>query len=303
MPIVVTVQVTNPAAVIALGYDCLKIYRSNYSDGSFLEISSVSTRPSLDASTIYYNFEDTQGTSSSYYKTSYYNSFSPAESSLSTAFRGIEVELEHVDITYPEEISLTSTDHYNVGRIRHYIGDNKKVVRDYVSSSCTGGYQNVSQDGYTYQLENRGWPLKVTKDSVLYASVSNPYVTDYSYLTFSGTTISTVSGILDVWSESFRHSDREILKILNTTQDPSSVDSTEVTQEMLRLSASISILREEVAQLMGETTGQFTLSSELSYNPEPLLRQKRALIADLQDELNGLVSDTLTSNIVGVRID
>jgi len=220
MPVVVTVRVASPSGAIASGYDSIKVYRSAYDDGSFLEITTDITRPVLSAAQIYYNFEDTSGTSSSWYKTSYYSSSSLIESSLSVATKGIEVELEHVDITYPEEISLTSTDYYNVGRIRHYIGDNKKIVRDYVSSSCTSGYQNVSADGYTYQLENRGWPLRVEKDGTAYASSSNPYITDYKFLTFSGTTISTVSGVVDVWYENFRHSDREILKVFNTTPNP-----------------------------------------------------------------------------------
>jgi len=303
MPIVVTVRVADSAGALADGYSHIKIYRSDYQDGTFLEISDTSTRPVLDVDVTYYNFEDATGTSSSWYKTSYYDSVLLVESTLSTASKGIEVELEHVDITYPEEISMTSSDHYHVGRIRHYIGDNKKIVRDYVSPNCTSGYQNISQDGETYQLENRGWPLRVEKDSVSYASTSNPYVTDYSYVTFSGTLISTVSGVLDVWYESFRHSDREILKIFNTSPNPPNVASSAVTTEMQRLISAISIIREELVQLMGETSGSFTLTGELSYNPEPLLRQKRALLADLQKKLDELIDEAISANITGVRID
>jgi len=303
MPVVVTIRVSDPSGAIASGYDSIKVYRASYQDGYFLEITTASTRPSLSSTQIYYNFEDTTGTSSSWYKTSFYDSTTPAESSLSTATKGIEVELEHVDITYPDEITLTSVDQYNLGRIRHYIGDPKKVLRDYVSSSCTSGYQNVSGDGQTYKLDNRGWPLRVEKDSVSYTSSSNPYVTDYSYLTFSGTEISTVSGVIDIWYESFRHSDREILKIFNTTPNPPNVSSSSVTDEMLRLYASISILREELTQLMGETSGSFTLVGEMSYNPEPLLRQKRQLLKDLEDQLDTLIDEAKVANITGVRID
>jgi hypothetical protein len=303
MPIVVTVGVASPADIIADGYDSIKVYRSGYEDGAFLEVTTDSTRPVLSSTQVYYNFEDATGTSSSWYKTSYYNSTTTAEASLSAASKGIEVDLQYTDTTYPSEISMTSTDHYNVDKIRHYTGDNKKVIREYVSPQCTSGYQNVSEDNSTYKLGNRGWPLNIQKDNVSYTSLSEPYVTDYSYITFSGTEISTVSGILDIWYESFRHADREVLKVYNTTPNPPNVSSTAVTPEMLRLSAAISIIREELVQLMGETSGSFTLVGELSYNPEGLLRQKRGLLKDLQSDLDELIDEARSNNLIGVRID
>ncbi|MCK5018677.1 MAG: hypothetical protein KAS32_16570 [Candidatus Peribacteraceae bacterium] len=303
MPVVITVRVASSAAAIADGYNSIKVYRSGYEDGEFLEVTTDSTRPVLTSTQIYYNFEDATGTSSSWYKTSYYHSVTLLESSLSTASKGIEIELEHVDTTYPEEINMTSTDYYHTGRIRYLVGDNKKVVRDYVSPGCTGGYQNVSEDGYTYQFEARGWPLRIEKDGVSYASSSNPYVTDYSFLTFSGTQINTVSGTLDIWYESFRKSDREILKVYNTNPGIPHVSSSAVTTEMLRLSSAISIIREELVQLMGENSGKFNLSGELSFDPTPILKHKRALIKDLESQLSVLVSESVSNNITGVLID
>lgn len=303
MPIVVTVQVSNSSAVIDAGYDVIKVYRSNYQDGTFLEVSTEATRPVLDEDVTYFNFEDATGTSSSWYKTSYYSSTTEAESTLSTASKGIEVEQEHTDITYPAEISLTSSDSYDVDRVRYYIGDSKVVKRDYVSPTCTNSYQNVSDDGYTYQFENRGWPLKVIKDSQEYTSLSEPYVTDYNYITFSGSTISTTSGVVDVWYETFRYSDREILKVFNTTPAPPYVSTASLTDEMTRISAAITILRSEIAQLMGESSGSIELVGEIKHNPEGLLRQKRELLKDLEDKLKELVDEVVIGSIEGVRIE
>lgn len=303
MPIVVTIQVSSSSAVIDAGYDVIKVYRSSYQDGTFLEVSTESTRPTLDEDVTYYNFQDDTGTSSSWYKTSYLNSSTLTESSLSTAAKGIEVEQEHTDSTYPAEITLTSSDSYDVDRVRYYIGDPKVVKRDYVSPTCTNSYQNVSGDGYTYQFENRGWPLKIIKDSVEYTSSSNPYVTDYNYITFSGSTISTTSGVVDVWYETFRHADREILKVFNTTPNPPYVSTASVTDEMTRISAAITIIREEIAQLMGETSGSFNLQGEISFNPEPLLRQKKALLEELKNKLQELVDEAITGSIEGVRVE
>lgn len=302
MPIVVTIYVSSPSSIL-FTYDQIKVYSSDYEDGAYLEATDASTRLDLSVSQKYYNFEDLNGTSSTWYKTAYFNSSTLVESSLSMASRGIEVENEHVESSYPAEISLTSSDFFDVGRIRHYIGDRKKVKHDYVSPQCTAGYQNVSGDGKTYKLEDRGWPLRVEKDSVEYIDSSNPYVTDYRYLTFSGTIINTSSGVLSVWYESFRFSSREILKIYNTTPNPPYVASSAVTEEMLRLSAAISIIREELVQLMGETSGKVSLDGHLSYDPEPLLRQKRELLKDLEGKLDVFIEEARMGNITGVRVD
>jgi len=302
MPIVVTLYVENITAILA-SYDRIKVYRSNYDDGIFAEVSTVSTRPVLSVNASYYNFEDNEGTSSSWYKTSYYNSSTLAESALSTASKGIEVEQQFIMSSYPVETIITSSDEYNVNRIRFYIGDEKKVKRDYVSPSCLNGYENVSSDGYSYELQNKGYPLRVIKDSVEYITKSNPFVTDYKYLTFSGTTISTTSGVVDVWYNSFRHSDREILSVFNTEPFPIGTTASTVTVEMYRLATAIRILESEIAELMGETSGQFNLQGELSYNPEPLLRQKREFVKQLKDKLDELVTDVNMGNFTGVRID
>jgi hypothetical protein len=304
--IILTIYISDPTAVIAAGYNAVKVYRSDYESGYFTEITNVSTRPAISVSSKYINYEDNSyyGVSSSWYKTSYYNTVSAAESSLSTATHGIAVEQTSLVATYPAEKSLTSTDRFNVDRIRYYVGDEKKTYRDYVSPTCLAGYENVSTDGTTYKVDNpKGWPLKVIKDSIEYSTSSNPAVVDYSFLTFSGTTISTVSGVLDVWYESFRHSDREILDIYTTTPEPPYMTSATTTSDMYHISAAITILEMELRQLMGETSGSFSLQGELSYNPEPLLRQKREDLAELKSKLKELTNEMSSLIITGVRID
>jgi hypothetical protein len=304
--IIVTIYISDPTAVIALGYNCIKIYRSDYENGYFSEITSASTRPIISVSSKYINYEDTTvyGTSSAWYKTSYYNNITLAESSLSTASQGIAVEQTSLVSTYPVEVNLTSTDRFNVERIRYYIGDEKRTYRDYVSPSCLAGFENVSSDGSTYSFEHpKSWPLKVVKDSVEYPSSSNPIVVGYSMLTFSGTSISTASGTLDVWYDSFRHSDREILDIYNTTPEPPYMTTATTTSDMYHINASITILEMELRQIMGETSGSFSLVGELSYNPEPLLRQKKEDIADLKKKLKELTDEMSSAMITGVRID
>lgn len=301
--IVLTIYIYDSSTVIANGYTHIKVYRSNYSDGAFLEVSTVDTRPVITTTERYYNFEDTTGISSSWYKTSYYNPITLAESSVSPAAHGTEID-RFMTPTYPADASFSTDDYYAIDRIRYYIGDPKTAQRDYVSPNCTSGYDNVSLDGTSYKLSSgRGWPLKVVKDSVEYVSKDNPLVSDYTYLTFSGTTISTSSGILDVWYEGFRHSDREILKVFTTTPPPPYTSSSTATDEMYLTSASITIIQQELVKLMGETSGSFTLQGEMSYNPEPLLREKRALLESLKNKLDELVNEVTSNNITGVRIE
>jgi len=302
MPILITVFVSSPDSTLA-SYDKIKIFRSNFEDGYFTEISTAITRPSIVSTAKYYTFEDENGTSSSWYKTNYFNSSTLAESAISTASQGIEREEEYVNPSYPVEITLTSSDEYYVDLIRTYIGDPRVIKRDYVSSTA-GSYDNVSADGLTYKLsDGRGWPTRVIKDSVEYTSTSNPQVHDYQFLTFSGTTISTASGVVDVWYENFRHSDREILKIYNDTPLPPYVTTVNATTEIYLLNAAIMLLQQEITQLMGETSGKFDLKGELSYDPEGLLKQKKSMIDSLRGKLKEVTDEAVTGSISGVRID
>ena len=84
---------------------------------------------------------------------------------------------------------------------------------------------------------------------------------------------------------------------------PAFVSTSSVTTEMLRLDAAITIIRMEIADLMGRNSGSFELTNEIKYNPEPLLRQKMALLAELKSKLDDLAGEVYATNITGVRID
>jgi len=298
MPIVVTIVVDNPD-VVSTQYTDIEISRSNYEDGIFTSITTLA----LSATVKYYNYEDSSGSPASWYKSRYIGGGGTITSAWSSAMHGIDVEQEHVSVTYPAEISMTSADSYNVDKIRFYIGDNKKVIRDYVSPTCRAGYENVSADGTVYEMTDNGWPLKVIKDAQELVDLSEPYVTDYKYLTFSGTTISTASGVLDLWLESFRHSDREILKVFSNVVTPPYVSTANATVEINRLSTAIILIEEEIAQLLGESSGSFTLVGELKFDAAPLLKKKRGFLSDLKDRLSDLVKEVTLNSIEGVRID
>ena len=300
-----TIYVEDIAGVILL-FDSVRIYRST--SGSDIDRVLYDSF-SLVAGQVAYEWIDNNGASSYVIWSTYFNSGTLAESSYSAPILyGEDTDryvpgFNFISTTYPVEYSLTSDDIYAVDKIRFFVGDQKTVKRDYVSSNCSDGYVNVSDDGYSYQLTERGWPLKVIKDGIEHISRTNPIVNDYSFLTFSGIQISTVSGILDVWYEGFRHSDRELFKIYNSASAPPRVTLVDFTDEMRIIVSSVGILKSEVSRLMGESTGSFNLQGELSYNPEPLIRQKREHIKDLEQQLAEMVSDTNQFLLTGVRLD
>jgi hypothetical protein len=86
--ITLTITVEDIDATIAL-FDKLKIYRSTAGvGGPFVELTTVPTRPDLVAGQSVYEYVDGAGDPAYFYKTSYFNSVSSSESSLSDAIQG-----------------------------------------------------------------------------------------------------------------------------------------------------------------------------------------------------------------------
>lgn len=72
-------------------FDKIKVYRSDVEDGIYVEITDALTRIDLVAGQTVYEYIDNTAPNSSYwYKTSYYDSVSTLESSLSPAKQGID---------------------------------------------------------------------------------------------------------------------------------------------------------------------------------------------------------------------
>ena len=69
-------------------YDSIKVYSAPSQNGTYAEISTPSTRPVLHSYEQVYWFTDGAGTSTTWYKTSYFNSTTLVESSLSAAVLG-----------------------------------------------------------------------------------------------------------------------------------------------------------------------------------------------------------------------
>jgi hypothetical protein len=80
-------------------YDKIKIYRATSEDGSYVEITDVSTRIDIVPEKRVYYYQDDDGLSTHWYKTSYFNSVTLDESELSAALQG-GTEVEKIGYTF-----------------------------------------------------------------------------------------------------------------------------------------------------------------------------------------------------------
>ena len=93
-----TAVVSNISFILQL-YDKIKVYRATSEQGAYSEITDASTRLTLEEEKTVYFYDDETGTSSHWYKTSFYNSTSLDESDKSAA-RQIGTEEEKIGWTF-----------------------------------------------------------------------------------------------------------------------------------------------------------------------------------------------------------
>jgi hypothetical protein len=214
------------------------VYRSAEETSGFLEITTASSTIPLQSGDNDYEFIDASGTTSHWYRVTYYDPNTPAESTFSVSFVGDFYDTNFTAANYPEEGVFTNDDRLILDKVRVLVGDRKELTRDFVSSET--GYSSISSDGYTHTLSNpKGWPVKVVLDDTAYTSIAEPVVNDYQFLTFSGTQISTTSGTLDIWYYHFRYSDAEVLRVYNGLTPPYPLEATDVTFDLAILCTAI----------------------------------------------------------------
>ena len=83
----ISIDVDNLALVLDY-YDKIKVYRADSEAGNFVEVTIAATRITIEEEIEIYYYSDSTGTASHWYKTSYYNTVSTDESSLSIARQG-----------------------------------------------------------------------------------------------------------------------------------------------------------------------------------------------------------------------
>ncbi len=301
MAISLTITVADIAATIGAGYTHIKVYRSTEQTTGFAEITIASSRIVLQSGVSLYNYIDGTGTTKLWYKTTFLNNATDAETTLAatTAFLGTFTDLKFTGRTYPLEYEFTSDDYYVIDRIRLLIGDPKELARDYLSEA-TGGFDDVSADGKTVSLSNpSGWPLVVKHNLLEYTIAADAPVQDFQYITISGTVdiSSGTTDILDIWYYHFRFSDSEILVAYNGLNTPPPLENTDVTFDLAAICTAIELLGAE-SRLAGVTSSSaVNIFQEISINPKGGLDSRQKDLAGLEEKKQALIDAILADKI------
>ena len=282
----ITIAVSQPSVVYSAGFRYLLIYRSTSENGTYTQLAGGYV--ALTTTDTTYTYNDATGTTDNWYKTRYADQTTEGAStllsSLSAAVQGDEDAAEICfDITYPDEMCLSATEEILVSRIRVLIGDQKELVRDYVAE-C---YSSVHDDGHTYELSQKGWPVYISLDNVVYSNRLDPCVSGWRYVTFSGT-ISTVTGTLDVYFETFRWADSEILTHYTNALIPPGLTPSTVTTDHMIIQTAIDLLEAENWRDYIEN-GAILTDSDTKWDPTPGYRARESAIGRLQKRLDDLV--------------
>jgi hypothetical protein len=220
-------------------------------------------------------------------------------------------------MAYPTETTLTTEETTIVNRIRDEVGDYKVSKRDYydgthysTSLGTTTGdndsYARVSSNEKTYQLEEKGWPTSITINSVEYTALTNPTIRNYRYLNFSAAVL-TVTGTIDVYYDTFRFSDDEILDAydrIDHIPGTHSIPFADIPVYWYYEYSAIVLLQGEfqydVTKSANVTDGdtRFDNQNSLATRQKELdARRKR-----LDDEIKDMIV-YLSHNLSGVRVD
>jgi len=290
-----TVLIEDIDDVISL-FTHVRLYTSSTEGGTYTYLGYITL---VAGQTVYY-YDHIDGTDDTWYKSSYYNINSSLESSLSDPVKGVVAELYHYP-TYPSEVNLSSFGKSVVRKVRRLTGGTKKLERLYISSNDSEFCSKIKEDNKTVELENRGWPVYITVNGVEKTSISDPVVQGYQWLTFSGT-IGDNDYPINIWSYSFRFSDREIYDAYNDCMIPPGLTVSNVTSDHLVLQTSIDLLESMAAEDTIED-GAIVRDDQTEYDPSTGLRLRGELINRLRKQLDALVKQYLMSNITGTLID
>lgn len=288
-----TIEVADIAVVIAM-YDQIKIYTSDEESGTYTYLDSMSLLSGVSI----YTYLHLQGTTDTWYKSSYYNTTTEVESGLSNAARGSAPSLYHT-VSYPPEYDFDADEEIMIRKIRRLIGDIKGLENLYADG--TEFCSSILQDGKTIDLGEKSWPVYVSINDVEYTTLDDPIVQGYRYLTFSGTLNSGVQNdTINIWYNTFKFSDREVYESYGDAMIPPMVPADCVSQDHLMLQAAIDLLMNMYAEDVVDDGASIRDDMTL-YDPSPGLRERDKLIKQLRKQLDGLVQECIKSSMLGLE--
>jgi hypothetical protein len=304
-----TITVTDTASVGAI-FDELLVYKATSVNGPF----SVSETISLTGAALYTSL-DLTSTPSTYYKAQYSHSVSMVTSVFSDPAQETgnfsEYTVPTSTATYPPEIALSTQDREIVESIRVTAGDLGLIERDFYDSSDSSSQYacaaQISSDQCTWELvEFKGWPQRVRLDGTDKTTLADPQVIGYRYLTFSGSS-PCITGTLDIFYNSFRFSDREILLAYDRASNllvSCGLTEDQITTEMLIMQAAILLLEGELREAQQKAV--MIRDGDTTYDNSRTIMARTADLNDLKDKLREMIECArfnASYGLTGVRID
>ena len=302
-----TISAPSNAAVGTL-FDKVRIFRATGVNGPYSMIAEEDFATPL----IYC---DLTSTPQLYYKAQYYNSTTMISSVFSEVAQetGIysEYTVPETTATYPPEIALSDDDRLIVESIRITLGDSGLIERDLYSASdpqsnaaCAA---QIDPNGCTWELQEwKGWPQKVLLNGTEKTDINDPQVIGYRYLSFSGTS-PCITGSLDVYYNTFRFSDREILMAYDRAVNllvSCGLTSDAITTEMRIMQASILLLEGEIRDV---SSGAFKIvDGDTTYDNSSMIRSRTDDLSDLKRKMDYIIECARYAaayNITGCRVD
>jgi len=305
----VTITVLDAVEVGAI-FDELVVFKATSVNGPFSELETIAL---TGADT--YTSLDLTSTPSTYYKAQYNNSTTMVTSVFSDPAQETgnfsEYSVPESTATYPPEIALSTQDREIVESIRVTLGDLGLIERDfYDSSDSTSQFacaSQISSDQCTWELiEFKGWPQRVRLDGIDKTSLSDPQVLGYRYLTFSGSD-PCITGTLDIFYNSFRFSDREILLAYDRANNllvSCGLTTTQITTEMLIMQAAVLLLEGELREAQQKAV--MIRDGDTTYDNSRTIMARTEDLNDLKSKIRELIECARFSAsyaLEGVRID
>ncbi len=306
---VLTIGVTSVSQVGAI-FNQILVFSAPSVNGPFTQIDTITLAGESSYSSI-----DINSTASTYYRVQFFNSGTLDTSVFSDVAQGTgnfsEYSVPESTATYPPEIALAVQDREIVESIRITVGDLGLIERDFYDSSDSNSQfscaAQISSDKCTWELiEFKGWPQRVVLNGLQKTSIVDPQVLGYRYLTFSGSS-PCITGTLDIFYNSFRFSDREILLAYDRASNllvSCGLTVSQITTEMLIMQAAILLLEGELREAQQQAVS--IRDGDTSYDNSRTIVSRTADLNDLKNKIRELIECArigASYALAGVRLD
>jgi hypothetical protein len=145
---------------VLLNFDHIMVFRSTTRDGTYSEISAIGTRPTLQTDVVLYEFIDTGGDTTYWYKFSYINETTLLQSNLSDPMQGVGLQGQYCTLTEMREEGFSESV-YSDARVIRSINIASKLLERYT------GYWFEPRNITNMRVESKGDQVITIEDPII----------------------------------------------------------------------------------------------------------------------------------------